>query len=162
MEISKLLCYLPGQLLIMHLSLPLSSRSHQASWGSFALVSLFAGRKPIYSWIETQVGKHQRLSKARGLCQLPDPQKNQPALLSRERKSQGTVQGTELGARCHFHTGCHFHTTYLVVSWPEADVKHWFPTLTDERSLGFDLLLWNGFYVHTTLRIFRVESLIAP
>ena len=49
----------------MHCSLPLFSRSCRASCGSFALVSLFAGRKPIYSWMETQVGKQQRLSKAR-------------------------------------------------------------------------------------------------
>ena len=48
--------------------------------------------------METQVGKQQRLSKARGLCQLPDAQTNQPRLLSREWKSQGAVQGTELGA----------------------------------------------------------------
>ena len=64
----------------------------------FALDSLFAGRKPMYSWMETQVGKQQRFSKARGLCQLPDPQKNQPTLVIRERESQGAVQGTEPGA----------------------------------------------------------------
>ena len=46
----------------------------------------------------------------------------------------------------------------LVYSWGE----HWFLTQSNEGTLSFNLLLWNGFYVHATLRIFQLEGLISP
>lgn len=64
-------------LIITYLSLPPFCRSRQVSWGLFALVSLFSGRTPNYSWMEMQVGRQQRLSEASGFCQHLDPQKNQ-------------------------------------------------------------------------------------
>lgn len=90
---------LSSQLIITYLSLPPFCRSRQVSRGLFALVSLFSGRTPSYSWMGMQAGRQQRLSGASGFCQHLDPQKNQHlCCLARESKSQAPKGGMEAGA----------------------------------------------------------------
>lgn len=91
---------------------------------------MFTGKKPIYSWMETQVGKEQ-LSEAQGLCQKPSATK--------ERTRAAEWGGKEPG--CRGRDGGWHLTTYLVISWPVADAQHWFPALAHEGLLGLNLLL---------------------